>query len=634
MTSEGWSIEKSLRRVSAMKTRVSLGVAAAFLLIAGLSLYVGVPVARELTAARTVLSEATGDLNREDIADAKRHLIAANRRLAGAAPAVLRLLPVIRQNIAAVDGIVDAAIPAVTDAENVTKTLETLERQDLVVDGRVRLGLIEQLEEPLHDQTRSLSVLDETLQDHRSGWLLPPIWEEVTSMGARTDELRESAATVTSLVDIIGPMLGAEGRRRYLVLLVNNAELRGAGGILSAIGTLKAGEGSLQLGEFNYFGDLIDEPPRRVTAPADFEARFSRYFANTTEWVNVTASPDVPDVALVASRLYALATGIKTDGAIIIDPRGIAALVPADAEISAPLGFGTISRDDLPRFIYSDSYALIDDQTQRRRAVLHLGSAAFKQAVQGGLGDRRALADAGDAVEGQHIRVISFDRSEGQILEDAGVTGELTPTTNDSLLVTVQNLGGDKLDYWMRRSVSHACDVVSSDLARCSTEVELTNNAPRGLPHYVVQDKGGVYHGFIEVYVPSAAELTAVEINGDAAEFYKEQEESRTSIGMYFRTRREQPTTVAVSYDLPLDGPYALTVTPQPLPKDASLTVRISGLSGWRIEGPGQSAADGSSISYSGRLNATHSWLSVKDEQRGLSAMWSSLKRFWNEPLF
>jgi hypothetical protein len=619
-----------------MRRRLLLGFVAALLMLVGLSLYVSLPVARELAAARAVLSRSMGDVGREDIAVAKRHLVEANRHLSGTAPALLRLVPVVRQNIGAIDDVVDAAIPVLTDAERLTRTLEAMANRDLVTDGRVRLELIEELEKPLGDQARSLSQLSATLEQSESGWLLPPLWDSVAAMGARVDQLHASAKTSARLVEVVGPIFGADEPRRYLVILINNAELRGTGGILSGLGTLEANDGALELGDFNYFGDLVDDPPRRVPAPEDFEARFSRYFANSTEWVNVTASPDVPDVALVASRLYELKTGIETDGAIVIDPRGIAALMPADAELAAPRGLGTLSKEELPRFIYSDSYALIDDQDQRRNAVLKVGSAAFDEAIKSGLGSRQALADAADAVGGEHIRVVSFERAEQQALNDAGISGELTPDTNDSVFITVQNLGADKLDYWMHRSVAHACDVASSALARCFTEVELTNNAPTGLPPYVVQPKPvyALYRGFVEVYVPKAATLTAVELNGKAAQFYEEHEESRTALGMYFSTRRGETSTVTVGYELPLDDPYSLTVTPQPLTSDASLRVRIAGADGWLIEGPGTITRDGASLEYSGKLASTHEWRSFKDDRRGLPAIWNSLKRFWSEPVF
>jgi hypothetical protein len=309
--------------------------------------------------------------------------------------------------------------------------------------------------------------------------------------------------------------------------------------------------------------------------------------------------------------------------------------MPSDARLTAPGGGGTISKDDLPRFIYSESYALIDDQDRRRKAVLHLGSAAFKESIEGGLSDRQGLENAGAAVLGQHIRVVSFDRAEQEVLEDMGAAGELTPSTIDNVLVTVQNLGADKLDYWMERSIAHTCEVLSQDLARCLTEVELKNNAPEGLPPYVVQPKRvyGLYRGYIEIYVPEAARLTGVELDGEPAEFYREQEESRTSFGMYFRTRRNEISTAAISYDLPLDEPYALTVTPQPMPVDATLSVQIAQRSGWHIEGPGQTDAEAARISFSGALDATHEWRSVRDDKRGLSAIWSRLEQFLTEPL-
>jgi hypothetical protein len=627
--------DTAVRRVSGVRRRVVFGIAAALLLLGGLSLYLGVAIGRELSAARAIFTQPIGELRREDIAEAKGHLIEANRHLDGVAAAILRFVPLARQNIGAIDGAVDAGIPALSDAESLADALEYVEARDLVVDGRVQLSVIEQLEDPLIEQAQSLSVLDAALRENESGWLLPPIWDAVAEMGSRADELHASTRRTARLVDIIAPMLGGEGSRRYLVILVNNSELRGAGGILSGLGTLQADDGSLELGNFNYFGDLADENPRRVPAPADFEARFARYLANSTEWVNVTASPDVPDVALVASRLYELKTGIETDGVILIDPRGIAALMPSEARLTAPTGREGISKDDLPRFIYSEAYELAQDQDRRRKAILQLGSAAFKRSIEGGLSDRESLEDAGAAVQGQHIRVVSFDRAEQDVLEDAGVTGELAPSTNDNVLVTVQNLGGDKLDYWMDRSVAHTCAVLSQDVARCETKVELTNNAPEGLPLYVVQQKRvyGLYRGFVEVYVPGPAKLTGVQLNDGPAEFYKEHEEARTAVGMYFRTRRNETSTVVVSYDLPLEEPYALTVTPQPLTEDASLSVQITERNGWLIEGPGQTQAEAAQISFSGPLDATHEWRSVRDNKRGLSAIWRNLEKFLTEPL-
>jgi hypothetical protein len=281
--------DSPVRRVSLMRRRVLFGVLAALVLLGGLSVYVGVAIGRELSAARAIFTQSIGELRGEDIAEAKRHLIEANRHLDGVAAGILRMVPLARQNIGAIDGAVDAGIPALSDAETLTDALEDVESRDLLVDGRVQLDAI--------------------------GWLLPPIWDAVAGMGSRVQELHASAERTARLVDIIAPMLGAEEPRRYLVILINNSELRGAGGILSGLGTLHADNGSLDLGEFNYFGDLVDKPPRRVPAPADFTERFARYFADSTEWVNVTASPDVPDVALVASRLYELKTGIETDGA-------------------------------------------------------------------------------------------------------------------------------------------------------------------------------------------------------------------------------------------------------------------------------------------------------------------------------
>jgi hypothetical protein len=614
------------------KILISVGAVAAFL--AALALYVGIPVRSELRAAQSILSGSFEDITAEQIDTASEHLENANARLTGPAPGILRLLPIARQNLSAVDSIVDAGIPVLKEAQGLRGSLDDLAEGSLIESGRVRLDLVESLGDPVGNQVDALMTLSNALETSKSGWLLPPVWDAVSEFASRASDLTTSAKRAQSALDIAGPMLGAEGTRTYLVILVNNAELRGAGGILSGLGTFSVRDGDLSLGRFYYHGRLAEDPPRRVPAPPDFEERFARYFANSTEWVNATASPDVPDVALVASRLFELTTNQPTDGAIVVDPRGLSALLPPDAEIRLS-GGGAILAQDLSQYVYSDSYERTGSKHGRRRqAVLQLGAEAFKTIIEGNLANKSTLEAAGAAVAGQHLRIVSFDDNEQTILTELGVSGELSTDATDKVLVTVQNLGGDKLDFWMRRSVRHSCEIQTEESAHCTTSVNLQNIAPTGLPSYVVQQTKayGHYFGYLEVYLPAAAELTGVMMENEAVEFYREQEEEWTSAGIYFDIKRSKSLSARVSYELPLDGAYSLAIVPQPLTHDADIDVSIAIPDDWQIQTGGSTSTG--KLEYEGILDKTLTWKAAPIERRGLSALWGSLIRFWNEPLF
>jgi len=623
-----------------LKRKLILYLSAAAVLLALLALYVGVNARRELDAARGILGTSVGDLSSADILAAREHLEAADGWLSGPPAAILRLMPVARQNIQAADTIVDAGLPVLVDADSLTAARDALEAEDLVRNGRIKLEALETLSEPLGDQLDALRHLEAELKNNRSGWLLPPVWDAVDDLARRVEDLRQTAEEAEMALEILRPLLGEHGRRTYLVILLNNAELRGAGGLLSAVGTISVEDGRVQLGQFFYHGDIGAKPHEVVPAPADFERRFGRYRANSTRWVNTSVSPDVPEVATVAARLFERVRNVRADGALLIDPRGISSLVPAGAEIPVPGTDRTLSSEDFTDFVYSDSYELLGGQDPRRKAaILSVGQAAFRTFLAEG-GGTGVLDKGGDAISAGHIRFVSFDAAEQMILDRLGVTGSLSTDAVDNLLVTVQNLGADKLDYWMRRGIAHKCQILSGEFARCETVVQLTNGTPVGLDNYVSQANSkekrghsyGAYLGYLEVYVPETAELTGVTLDGRVASFFPEVEDGRKSLGMNFSTDRGKTTTARVSYELGLPGEgYSLEIMPQPLTSDAEVEVAVRGPESWQTSGPG--TANEGRIDFQGNLDGPLQ-IAVRPAARtGITALWRNLVHFWTRPL-
>ena len=324
----------------------------------------------------------------------------------------------------------------------------------------------------------------------------------------------------------------------------------------------------------------------------------------------------------------------------MIDPRGIQALLPPDAQVPVAGTNTMLSPESFADFIYSDSYDVLGGwDPKRRRAILGVGAAAFEQILHGS-GGASVIDSAAGAVAGGHIRFVSFDPAEQEILDRLGVTGSLRSDALDNVLITVQNFGADKLDYWMRRSIEHRCSIHDTGFARCRTTVSLTNETPLGLNEYVTQiadrDKHpyqyGAYLGYLEAYVPDGADLTGGTLDGRPQTFFPESEDGRKSLGMYFATEREETTTLEVSYDLDVpDAGYSLELTPQPLTSDAEVEVDIRVRPDWTIEGPG-TRSEGR-IQFSGVLDRALHFKIHPAGRTGVAAFWRALVRFWTEPL-
>ncbi|MEA2487465.1 MAG: hypothetical protein QOF16_1119, partial [Actinomycetota bacterium] len=603
------------------------------------AVFVLLPVARDLSAARASLETGVSDLKAGDIANAHTRLVSAHDRLNSLPAHFLHLIPMVGANLDAVDHVVTAAEPVLSAALELKKTSTSVLGDRLFANGRINPGAVEALKQPLSSEVTALDVLASSARDARGGWLLPPVWSAITTIMDKATTLASDATNAAALVGQTASLLGTVTPRTYLVMLINNAELRGGGGVLSGIGTLKVNDGRLSLGRFYTREALLEAPPyRKVAAPADYERRFGLFDANTTLWINSTYSPDFPDDALVAARLLKLETGVRTQGALALDPRGLAALMPQNSSVKVPGLKGRVTRDGLPRFVYSEAYRLFDTQTQRRRAILAAGSQAFDQVLNGSFDGTQVIDALGPQIAGGHIRVISFDHQQEKALDAAGASGALARPTGDELFVTVDNLGthqlgfGTKLDYWARRHVTHHCDIVDGS-ASCSTFVSLENTAPAGLSRYVAGKPYALMRSYVQVYVPDVSTVDIVNLDGTDVPHLIEKQDGSMSIGVPVNIKRGQTRTVQVNYTVPLtNGRYTLTAIPQPLTDDAELDLSLSMPQDWRVasDSDGKPGAYSSSGPFDGRIDLD----AGPSDRTGISRAWSAILRFWRNPVF
>jgi hypothetical protein len=624
-----------MRSVLRLKIILALGLLLA--LLGAMAAYVAIPVMGELRAARAILNGPVAELGDDDLGRARSHLDTARDRLDGIAASILGFVPVASQNVGAVRDVVDSILPVLNSATALRTSIDEVLNSDIADGGRIDLEALDDLVAPLFEQRRTLGRLVQELRKARNGWLYPTVWDEVDEVLQRAEDLYDSVSKGAEAIRLLRPMFGAEGPRAYLVILMNNSELRGAGGILSGAGVMTVDNGRLELGKFDYTVDLRGEKPfKEVASPVDFDRRFSRYRADKTVWVNTTASPDIPEVALVASRLYDVSAGITVDGAIIIDPIGIQSLLPEDATLKLPGTHERIAGERLAQYVYAESYARLGGEDPRRRlAILGLGREALELALKDGAADRSALDSIAEAISGGHLSLFSMNLGEQEVLERIGAARPLRSSTQDSLLVTVQNFGADKLDYYMERSLKHHCEITEVR-ASCSSTITLANASPLGLPPYVVQtDKPSYafYEGYLEIYIPQAAEVSFVELDSEPVTFFPEVEDHRRSIGMMFGVPRGQSITAEVVYELPLDGSYSLQIDPQPLAHEAGVNVELDLPAAWLTRGPGGETKG--PLKFEGTLSGSLKFQSSPDGGRtGLSALWWRLRRFWSEPLF
>jgi uncharacterized protein DUF4012 len=457
---------------------------------------------QRLEEARELLSP--GDLvrgeGREAIRAARRDFERA-RDLAGSPLlAPLEAVPVLGQQVRSVDAQTAAAADivrigeaAVTDAER--------EFHVRPATGPERVALLEEV-------GRIAARAEKRLRSVDLGpdfFLVGPVGDARAEFADKLREVRASLADSQAAAAGLTKFLRGPGR--YLVLAANNAEMRAGSGMWLSAGVLIVEGGVFELGEMRPTGDLL-VPAGAVPVGGDLAARWG-WLDPTHDFRSLAATPRFDATAPLAADMWAALTGETVAGVLVLDPLTLRALLAAQGPVDA--AGRTLDADNVLQYLFLEQYreaSLADPTQQARRDRLGEIARAAVDAFEDRDWEPADLADElASAGQGRHVLAWSRDPVEQRGWEAAGVAGALRP---DSLLVSLMNIGGNKLDQF----VTIDGVVTARDRGggrEVTVRLEIGNEAPLGEPGYVIGPfpgtglAAGEYRGILAVDVPGAA---------------------------------------------------------------------------------------------------------------------------------
>jgi hypothetical protein len=580
-------------------------VVASFVLLVGLWAVVAALLARaDVNAARDrllALKSQGGDPAAASVAldRAAKDLRSARSTLRQPGPAIVAHLPVIGRTWVAVRAVDETALTVVEAARDV---LAEVRVAPLVGDHRVDVKRIAALAASMRVAAGRTEAVPARLHGLRTGWT-PGVSSNVAKARSQLGGVPAGLTRSADLLDALAGVLGANGDRRILVILENNAELRGAGGLVSVFAEATAHDGAVKLGEFRDVVDVAESAgfTRPVPAPADYVARYGRFLANTTLWRNANMSPDIPTSSKVLTELAALSLHRRPDAVITLDVPAIARILGATGAATLPDG-RTLTRDNAVEELLSRAYAGVPDtragQDERRRRLRAAADAVVGKLFSGNAPAVSLGVALGEAASGRHVAVWSGRAAEQRAIDAAGTSGAVRDDTTDLAMTTIQNFGGgategNKLDFYARVETTVKVRV-EKDRAVTERTFHLLNSAPSsGLPRYVAGvERPGEMRSFVGFAMPKAATLDEFSRDGFVLDSAPQDEGRHVTLDDFAALAPGADTTWTLRYTTPLHGmPYTLRVVPQPLAIDAQLTIDVAPgndahFTGTRYEGP------------------------------------------------
>ena len=404
----------------------------------------------------------------------------------------------------------------------------------LYSNGRVDVQLLRQQGTQLRTLSDSASLLQTQAAAIAEPAFLSPIRDARTQLQDQTGATAALLQNSALAADVAPAMMGADGPRSYLMAFQTNAEARGTGGLAGGFGVLRFDNGKPTVDMLAPNTEL-----QGATAAVDLGPEFAEQYGFTnpfTDFRNSNISSHFPYAAQIWKSMWEREAGQRVDGVIAIDPVALSYILAAEGPVKLPDG-EVVTEDNVVELTESTAYAKFPtDQMARKMYLQDIANAVVKETTGQVKSPGKMLDALGRGASERRIAVWSAFPAEQKVLEETPLGHAVPDDAAPYAGVVINNLGGNKMDYYLRREIEYAADGCQGDMRNSTISVKLTNTANAGeLPEYIT-GTAGLAPGFplkmppgsmvtsVRVLTTTGARLTAVTSNGQriSAVFHSE----------------------------------------------------------------------------------------------------------------
>jgi len=564
--------------------------------VAGLAALSLARAATDLGTARDQLDDVQALVEEGRIGEAEdrldmayAHASAANGRLYGnPALDVLGALPVAGQNLGSLRRSTGDSLELIDAGRGILRAGRPLADADGKLEVSLRSGRVDAptIVAVREELAAAAAALPRRGDADDSSLLLGPVRDLATEVADESESRARQFRSVAQGLQVAEDLSGAHGPRRFLVAVANPAEMRGAGGMILSYGVLEAEGGQVEVGEFGRIDELnLGEPvpPDELGLPDDLLARWEG-FDLTQRWRNATAPADLSVMGPALVSMYEAATGEQADGVIQVDPVGLAAVLEATGPIEVG-ELGTVDASNVVALTLNEAYIRYPDIDERSDVLADVAEAAFDRLLDGEIPSLRGLGDAllQTAAE-RHLAMWSRDGGAQAAVAAFGASGELPDPAAEQVHLGVQNISGNKLDYYVDTALALEGRRPAGEVGTVRATVTVANTAPAGAttPGYVFgpfdeSESAGVYRGLVSLYLPRGTTLVGVGGDATATAPSVQAEDGRAVVSYTVSVPAQSTTTVELELRLPPrpEGDYHLLAVPSARLRPTALRVAL-----------------------------------------------------------
>ena len=498
MSSSGAATEAGRNPRSRRTLYIALGVIALFILIAAYLVYLIFDVKGSVETARAHASAAKsavmdGDVNKAQAEAQHADDAAQEARDASGNPvwSAIAAVPWLGSPLESVHDMAvsvsdltsQVLVPSAALADTISPSTLRGENDSL------NLAPLAAAEPKLAPIAADAERIDAQVQSINSSWL-SPVSDAREQLVSQVDETTRFISGTHIASQLAPPMLGNDGPRSYFLAMQTPAEARATGGLVGGFAILNADDGRITAPELGANSDVENPKTKQIDLGTEYNELYE-WTHPYTDFRNSNISPNFPDAARIWIANWKAQTGDQLDGAVAIDPIALSYVLKVTGPVTLANG-EKITADNVVPITLSTSYERFANNNNARKLYLQAISKAVIDQIGSMKGNTGALLEAlGHGVHERRIMVYSTDSQEQKILEATVLGHQLPDASAPYMNVTIGNVAGNKIDYYLRREISYSAGSCEGQSRESTATITLTNTLDdMSLPAYVIGSLG------------------------------------------------------------------------------------------------------------------------------------------------
>ncbi len=388
--------------------------------------------------------------------------------------------------------------------------------QRIFTDGRVDLDRLEELPSEVGAAKGRIDSAALGLKEIRTGTFATGILERIRDIAlSELEPVSQAVNALNEIAPVLPNALGADGPKRYLIAVGNQAEMRASGGAPLTLIMIEFQDGQISI-------PLKGQTSTQLFPPINADIRWFGPSLNPFFPQNPRNNPFVvanthPNFLYSAREMVQAWSGSwegasypEVDGVVTMDLTAIAAVLNATGPVESSV-YGTVTGDQIGQILLVDAYATFgqEEADQRQAANQQLLDELLTRVLSGS-----ELVPAAQAIvstaPGRHFQMWMREASLEQLALDAGFAGVVEdPNIGDWSAVYTQNGNQSKVDVFQQRNVLVRVNLAADGSAQVNQQLTLTNATPADRPEGPLERVGyetmWLRNAYI-MYVPDAAQ--------------------------------------------------------------------------------------------------------------------------------